>query len=251
MKRIWVPVLALALLLPSLSYAASGDDLGDAPVIRKPLEWRKGRFGLTPVIGMTVNDPYWTSLLVGASADYHILEWLAVGVDFRYAVGFTTGLLDNIESDLARARGVGEEGGSVDLVTTSRIDWLVTANVQFIPVYGKFVAFDALEMAYDLHILLGVGYAGTVAFPEESTVRQIPDRRDGSVVPMVGVGLRFFVNRWLGINFEFRDYIVNMVRAVPEYPRGKESPGKAFEHNFALSLGFTFLLPTEIGNVAD
>ena len=250
MKRIWVTVLALALLLPSVVLAA-GVDLGDAPVIRKPLEWRKGRFGLSPVVGMTVNDPYWTSLLVGASADYHILDWLAVGVDFRYAVGFTSGLLDEIEADLASARGVPDESGSVDLVTTSRVEYLATANVQFIPLYGKFVVFDAYEMAYDLHILLGVGYAGTITFPEDGNVRQTSDQRDGSVAPMAGIGLRFFINRWFGINFEFRDYMVNMLRAVPEYPLSKEAPGKSFEHNFSLSLGFTFLLPTEIDNAAD
>lgn len=249
MKRIWVPILALALLLPGVVYAG-GVDLSDAPVIRKPLEWRKGRFGLTPVIGMTVNDPYWTSMLVGASADYHILDWLAVGVDFRFAVGFTSGLLDEIESDLAGARGVSESAGEVDFVTTSRVHYLATANVQFIPLYGKFVMFDAVEMAYDLHLLLGVGYARTIAFPEDSGARQI-DESDGSVAPVAGVGLRLFINRWFGINFEFRDYLVNMVRVVPEYSTSEGTPGKSFEHNFALSLGFTFLLPTEIGNAAD
>lgn len=251
MKRCWVPVLAVLLLCPMMAGAATMDDLSDAPVIRRPLEWRKGRFGLSPVIGITVTDPYWRTMTVGASADYHILEWLAVGVDFRYGVGFTTDLLDTIESGLADARGSGEEEGVADVVTVSRIDWIVDANVQLLPLYGKFVAFDALEVAYDLHVILGFGYAGTVTYPEDRPPRQVASSTDGSIAPLFGVGARLFLNRWLAINIEFRDYLISMLRAVPEYPKGASVPGKSFEHNLELSLGVTFFLPTEIDSAKD
>lgn len=249
MKRLWLTLLAaigLALVLAPATVSARKVDLGDAPIIQKPLEWRKGRFGVSPVIGVTVGDPYWTNLMVGASGEYHILDWLAVGVDFRYAVGFTSGLLDQIERELADVRDQGESEGDADLVTTSRINWLVTANVQLIPLYGKFLLFDAWELAYDMHVIAGVGYAGTITFPEDSTTRQISSRTDGSVAPVFGAGFRLFVNSWFGLNLEFRDYLVQMVRVVPEYPAGAATPGRTFENNFEISLGFTFLFPTEI-----
>jgi outer membrane beta-barrel protein len=243
MKRLWLTLLAmigLALVFAPATVSARKVDLGDAPVIRKPLEWRKGRFGVSPVIGVTIGDPYWTSLTVGASGDYHILDWLAVGVDFRYFVGFKSGLLDQIESELDAAR---PEGAASD-VTTSHLNWLVTANVQLIPLYGKFLLFDTWEVAYDFHVLAGVGYAGTIALPDDET-RQIP-ATDGSVAPVFGGGFRFFVNSWLGFNLEFRDYLVQMVRVVPEYPPGVSAPGRTFENNFEISLGVTFLFPTEV-----
>ena len=250
MKRIWLPVLAAALLLLPAFRQAQAVDLSGAPVIRKPLDWRQGRFSLSPVLGVTVNDPYWTSMLVGASADYHILDWLAIGIDFRYAVGFTSGLLNQIEGDLADARGTGESSDEADVITVSRIDWLVTANVQMIPIRGKFILFDSFEVAYDMHFLAGVGYAGTVAFPKSSPPRQISET-DGSVVPMFGAGFRFFFTRWFAVNLEFRDYLVSMVRAVPEYPKSASIPGKSFEHNLSVSLGFSFFLPTEIKHADD
>lgn len=250
MKRIWLPVLAAAMVLLPAVEQAQAVDLGGAPVIRKPLQYRKGRFSVSPVIGTTVGDPYWTSMLLGASADYHILDWLAIGIDFRYALGFTTPLLDQIESELAAAREVGEDSGEADVITVSRIDWLVTANLQLIPIYGKFSMFDALEVAYDLHFIAGVGYAGTVAFPESSPPRQI-GKTDGSVVPMFGVGFRLFFTSWFAVNLEVRDYLVQMVRAVPEYPNSASIPGKSFEHNLAVSLGFSFFFPTEVRNAAD
>lgn len=248
MKRLWLTLLAvigLALVFAPATVSARKVDLGGAPIIRKPLEWRKGRFGVSPVIGVTVGDPYWTSLMVGASGEYHILDWLTVGVDFRYAVGFTSNLLDRIESELGAERGQGDQEGDVDIVTTSRINWLVTANVQFVPIYGKFLLFDTAELAYDLHLLAGVGYAATIAFPEASTIRQI-DSTDGSVAPVFGAGVRVFINSWLGFNLEFRDYLVQMVRVVPEYPSGRSAPGRSFENNFEVSLGIMFLFPTEL-----
>ncbi len=247
MKRFWLALLVVTLLLPA-SAVAQTVDLSDAPVIRRPLEWRKGRFGLSPVIGVTLNDPYWTQMLVGASADYHILDWLAVGVDFRYAIGFSSALLDQIESELAQARGRGELSGEVDVVTTSRVNFLTTANVQMIPIYGKFILFESFEVAYDLHFLAGVGYARTLAYPRDDATRQIANRGGNSVVPVVGAGLRLFLNRWLALNFEFRDYFVNMVRVVPEYPTRRSTPGKSFEHNLVLSVGVSFMLPAEIGH---
>jgi len=248
MKRLWLTLLAmigLALVLAPATVSARKVDLGGAPVIRKPLEWRKGRFGVSPVIGVTIADPYWTSLTVGASGDYHILDWLAVGVDFRYFVGFKSGLLDQIESELDAAR---PEGASSDL-TTSHINWLVTANVQLVPLFGKFLFFDTWEVAYDLHFLAGVGYAGTIALPDDET-RQLP-ATDGSVAPVFGGGFRFFVNSWLGFNLEFRDYLVQMVRVVPEYPPNVRTPGRTFTNNFEISLGITFLFPTEVEQAED
>lgn len=248
MKRLWLTLLAvigLALVLAPATVSARKVDLGGAPIIQKPVEWRKGRFGVSPVIGVTVGDPYWTSLMVGASGEYHILDWLTVGVDFRYAVGFTSDLLDQIERELAAERGQTDEEDKANIVTTSRIDWLVTANVQFVPIYGKFLLFDAAELAYDLHLLAGVGYAATTAFPTDSTIRQI-DSTGGSVAPVFGAGVRVFINSWLGFNLEFRDYLVQMVRVAPEYPTGRGTPGESFENNFEVSLGILFLFPTEV-----
>ena len=261
MKRIWAFILVAVLLCPALA-AAAEVDLSGAPVIRRPLEWRKGRFALSPVIGVTVADPYWTTMLIGASVDYHILDWLAVGADFRYGVGFTTGLLDRIEGEITAAKAADlkavdpaaptptETEGEADVLTVERLDWLVTANVQLIPVYGKFTLFDTLEMAYDLHFFAGVGYAATKRFPEDSKVRQ-GAASGGGVAPMFGLGVRIFVIRWFAVNIEFRDYMVEMVRAVPRYSGGGKVPGAEFEHNLSLSMGFTFLFPTEIDNAEE
>lgn len=239
MKRVWVSILAVTLLLPALAQAKA--DLSGAPVIRRQILWHEGRFGVSPVIGTTLADDYVQSLLVGLSADYHILEWLAVGLDFRYAIGFKTDMLKQIESELEAARPPGQSSEA----TISHIEWLVAANIQAIPLYGKFVLFDVAEVAYDFHILAGAGYAGTRILPDDATSRQLSDSTGGSEVIVFGGGFRFFMNDWLGLNLEFRDYMARMVRHVPEYPRGQEIPGKSYEHNLAISLGFTFLFPTE------
>ena len=251
MKRIWVPILALALLLPSVVYAA-GVDISDAPVIRKPLEWRKGRFGLSPVVGMTGQRPLLDLPARGRELrlPHPRLARCRRRLPFWRGVHERPVRRDRVGSrDLPRGGHRRQGRGRLrDDCRASSISRRPTSSS--CRCTGMFVAFDSFEMATTCTSCSAWATRGIITFPEDADVRQ-GGARHGSVAPVAGVGLRFFFNSW------FRRQL-----RVPRLPRehgphrsrvpaGQGSPRQVLRAQPLALVGFTFLLPTEIDNAAD
>lgn len=258
-------VFASAVLLAPLADAKEGPLEGAPPIMEQTL-WRAGRFEIAPTVGISIPDPhsgataYETPLFIGFQANYFILDWLGVGLDLGYGLSFDTDLHEQVDRELAAKQNAicpdpGPQGteeqkqlrqeclGSLKLTDTIRTaspELLVSANVSFVPIKGKFMAFDGLLMHYDVHLLLGAGIA---------LMRGEPDQKAedlfGGVAfagPVVGIGARTFFNDWFGLNIEFRDTLINTSLVTDQ--TGQEL-GSDFRNYFTFNIGVSFVLPPE------
>ncbi len=156
---------------------------------RKPF-MRRNRAELAPMFYGGINDSLLFQVGVGAQINYHILEWLYVGVyggwqDWRF-VDRKTNSLSETYDDVIDATDA--------IPTTSIVDWYVGGVVGFVPVYGKFSIFNSSVVHWDLS--LGVG-GGTVY-----------TRANGFVgAGLITVDHRWYLLKWLSLNVGVKGWI--------------------------------------------
>src|SRR5512147_811371 len=95
-------VAGLACLLGAQSAQAQeilmSGPLAGAPAVRKLRLYREGRFELTPSASFSILDEYNRVILFGATLNYNITDWLALGVWGAFGgVQFPTALTEHIE----------------------------------------------------------------------------------------------------------------------------------------------------------
>ena len=173
---------------------------------RRPfLQAQRAEFA--PMIGTNINDPLVNLFIAGGSLNYYISEYLAVGVHGMFSLGSDTDLFDKLIDDYELYPQV------------SKLKWVGELQFQYDPIYGKFTLFDTWIVPWDIYTLLGAGYTKT--------------ELDGHVTLAVGVGQRFYMNRWFTMNLELRDHIYNET-----YPGGSE-----LVNNIVFTAGVGFFLP--------
>ncbi len=262
--RRWL-LLGCAILGLGLSVAAEARqvDLSEAPIIRQRNNWHKGRFEVSPAIGVTLDNLYVRSMLLGLSAEYFPTTWLGVGVDFRYGLPFNTGLADDVEgyvnrwNDRERNQVLQGEKDPQDQhlqeASFTHIGIIAGAHLTLIPISGKFMLFDAAQLAFDFHFLAGGGYvrvAGTGDLKDADTF-----------YPMLGAGFRLFILDFFGISVQVRDYIVKMAETSPlgyynvamDEDLGRltstfvrAGARKEWRNNWEITFGICFQFPTEL-----
>ena len=219
-----IALMGTAVFIPSTSYAQRSD-LSNAPPIRGEVPLRAERHQISPVIGMSFDDPYLRDLSVGIKYRYYFTNWLGVGVDIAaHYAHVETSLTEQIESKTSQA-------GVSGAPSTSGLGVLGTASVTLVPIHGKFMFLGKFPVAYDVHVFGGAGFA--------TTDSQNPDRIKDTVVfsSMFGFGVRFFLSEWIAIEVDVRDYMMTRVLAAPYYV---EDPSEDFQHNWMVTTGVSF-----------
>jgi outer membrane beta-barrel protein len=160
---------------------------------------RYHRVELQPYYSTTLNDQFVTHPAPGLAINYYITNVLAVGVNGNLYAG------QNVDSDFnfqnRRATRVA--------VPLNEYQWGANLNFTYVPMYGKFAAgFGDFIFHYDAYLVGGLGAISTRPLAVID-----PDNRKFPWKPKIdfnlGIGLRIFVNRWLGVTAEIRDYIYN------------------------------------------
>ena len=200
-------------------------EAGDA--IRHRLLLRGGRFELTPTLGFTMNDAFRRTALFGATLNYHISDSVAFGITALGGVAYNSALADRIGEQRPEAV---KQGAFSDLAL------LATAEFQYTPLIGKFAVFGRYVFNYDLHLIAGAG-AGLRSGEK--------DIDNATFTPVVGLGLRTFVNDSMAVTIQVRDYIYSA--ALNAVPRNDEDGGvksdDSWSNNFAVTMGFGFYFP--------
>lgn len=156
---------------------------------RKPFI-RRGRFEIAPMFYGGINDDLLFQVGVGGQMNYHILEWLYVGVyggwqDWRAADRDTNGLSDAYNDIIDATDGV---------PTTSIVDGYVGGILGFVPLYGKFSIFNSSVIHWDLSLGLGGGVVYT--------------RANGFVGGgLISVDHRWYLLKWLSLNIGLKGWI--------------------------------------------
>ena len=166
----------------------------------------------------------------GLKYRYYFTNWLGVGVDFvAHFAHIETGLSEQIEQKLSSP-------GASGAPSTSGLGILGTATLCLVPLHGKFMFLGKLPVLYDVHVFGGAGFGTT----QSQNIERIKDTVAFS--SMFGFGVRFFLSRWVAVEIEARDYMMNRVLAAPHFV---ENPGTQFSHNWMVATGVSFFFPPE------
>jgi outer membrane beta-barrel protein len=255
-------LLALPTLLPEAARAERRNPLAGQPAVRRRLLMRKLRFEVTPQFLTSINQDYKHAFGPGANLQFHLTDWLAIGVQGAYLLNSDTALEDKVRGALPTAAYNSYAGPQPNLQIHDEhvlgINAIMSAYAQITPFYGKIAFFSALFVNYDLYVNGGIGFVNytskccstvdTTGKPAETMPD--PNTQNGhfdglKVGGEFGVGAHIYFNEWLGLQFELRDYIVGAnpggldVNGDRKLDSGDEGP----QNNLFFGVGVTIMLP--------
>lgn len=176
---------------------------------------KKGRLQLAPTLGLSLNDPFYDHITVGAALHYHVVESLSIGFNGNYSIA-----LDN---DVGVAGGVGEFDNQFD-----RAAYTAFLEVSWAPIYGKLSLLAESVLHFDTYIAVGGGVVGL-------------DQGDPAIAGSVAIGQHYFMNEWLALRLEIRDQIFNMARAVgPDVDEDS-----SLQNLLTFTIGLAFYVPND------
>lgn len=253
--------------------------LARASAVRDLRLYRKHRFQIQPFIGFTLQDQYSRTMLFGGQLNYHIWDWLGVGVWGGYGgVHLDTNLADQVAS-----KGQTTVGNTLSLPSRDyfkdqigKINWVVAGQVTFVPLRGKLALFQKLFVDTDFYVFAGVAAVGvqeraSVADPSVcSTIpafgstpsdnacvnTQVQRASRVAIAPTFGVGLTLYMNRFIGVSLEWRGLPFSWNTSGTDergsgpdgkFPDGQiNSSDRIFHFNHMVNLGVAFYLPTKV-----
>lgn len=287
MKKLSLVTFAIVVAFATLSFTASVSaqevqitgPLAGAPACRECRLYREGRFQVQPFAGFSLQDEFSRTIMFGAQLQYHLSEWLGIGLWGGFApIHIDTGLTDQIagkgETVDQNLLSFPSRQGYPDQIGT--MNWAAAAQLTFIPLRGKLALFQEVFIDADFYIVAGVAFVGVEERSDTNydEVRAVCNLSAGStagqpaclakqserasrvaIAPTFGVGLSLFASELFAISFEWR--------AMPfawntsgtdeagggpggDFPDGViDSEDHLFHLNHMVNLGFAFYLPTE------
>jgi outer membrane beta-barrel protein len=267
MRKITRALIVLVLvLLPQLALGAAKNLLEGQPAIRHRFELRKARFEFGPSFSMAMNRFLRHSVLLGAKLEYHITDWLSVGTDCGYGIGFDTSVKDEI---------AGQYGGPEQIPRwqqltrrMSDIQFAGDVRVSFTPFAGKLSLFSYFFIAYDMYFFGGFAFAYTKnnGDGQPASYGRVIDGDDNSPYAEVdaankgfrpgaafGFGVHLFFNHWFSLGLELKDLLFSDNESGGDVTRGltgKENgtvmingDDRTFMNHMYGGINFTFYLP--------
>jgi outer membrane beta-barrel protein len=251
-------LLALCLVMPALGHAQSSneeEEAGDVSEVDKdrlgPLRERvrpvsghlflkKGRFEFSPSATLSLRDAFFSKYIFGGTLTYHPLETLGVGLRLGYALNTVAGAAQictfTDAADGSATRGCASPTmNQLDGRAPGQLKLLAGADVQWAPIYGKLSLLAEKFVSFDLY---GVAGASAVQYRGPDLASSTAAKNYMTAGGNVGVGARFFFNRWVTLRTEVRDLIyVEKGRTENNYLRNQLM--------FELGVSFFFLKGSE------
>ena len=286
MKRGIALLVGCLVGIPAVTHAAQErkSPLADAPAVRKRLELRDKRFEMGVGAMQTLNQDFYNALLVDVKVGFHLFDWLALSVSggFNLTPTWRTAFNNQLNSTLStscrdpkNADQTGDnqicngKGGNPTVASDktptqanaaaaqNRIQWIGMAQLEIVPVTGKFSLFSRIFMNYDFYVLAGGAFVnlmkkGNVDNSYCNDVGCIYDHARPIVglkpAINVGVGMHAFANHYFALNVELRDLIYK------NNPAGRaitsrldiDSKDENWTHNWLVGLNFMFFLPADV-----
>jgi outer membrane beta-barrel protein len=205
-------------------------------VVRKPF-LKIRRTELNPFTSVSMNDNMIRHYTIGGEFAYYLTDVLAVGVEGLYYVHNFNEPFDLVARQARR------------LPTVNQYNWSAALNFRYVPVYGKFAVLDKSLVAWEVYFTAGIGAGQSEVLPRDT---KFPGFTNLLIQPNLGAAMRFFVAKWLTINFGIRDYMfidkfeptnraVGMNDSASE---AKDNADSAFINNIMFQIGVSFWLPT-------
>ena len=264
-------LLATLGLAPSVASAQEVQvegPLAGEPAVRHMRVYRSGRIQIQPGFAMTLQDEYSTTMLGTLQLQFHLTDWLGVGVWGGYGVYHgDTSLTDEVV-----AQGITTDRNRLSLPTAAgfsdqvgRISSVAAGQATFIPLRGKLALFQTLFVDTDFYLFGGVALVGveeradvtstvcaTVGNPACVASQSARSTRF-SLAPTFGAGLTMYFNDFIGLSLEWRGlpFAWNTSgtdesgHARGDFPDGEiDGDDRIFHFNHLFQLGVVIYLPT-------
>ncbi|MEL6545230.1 MAG: outer membrane beta-barrel domain-containing protein [Myxococcota bacterium] len=175
---------------------------------------KAGRLQIAPTLGLSLNDPFYDHIMLGAGLHYHIGESLAVGASGYYSLA--------LESTIGVGGGTGEFSTEFD-----RAAYGGFLELSWAPFYGKLSLLAESVLHFDTFITVGGGVVGL-------------DQGDPAIAGTVAIGQHYFMNDWLALRIELRDQIFSMARTAEVDP-----DDTSLQNLVTFTIGLAFYVPGE------
>jgi outer membrane beta-barrel protein len=180
---------------------------------------KRGRFELTPMGFLTLNDAFYPKYGPGGRVSYHVADALAVGVRYQHY-----SLIPDDNVRLAKR----QLQAQLPYVLPEQS---VGLDVMWSPIYGK-VSVGSSIRHFDLYVLGGAG-----AMFSQTSSGSAPNGGDGPhLTTTLGLGQRFALNDWITIDLSLLEMLYS------DRPQGQTKA--VLQHALTLNLGVGFFLPT-------
>lgn len=252
--RRYVAIVMLASALPTWAQGRSEDEAGDVAEVDKdsagllrdrirPVTGHRllmaKRFELTPGLGVTFRDPFFTKVVFELALTWHFNEALALSLDATYNLSLITpwaqicvpqgsetaaGCRQPTMDELTRTDG--SPTGALQNRASGLLTFWADLNLQWSPIYGRLSTFAEGAAAFNFYGFIGpsvVMYGPLNQFAPGGNV---------------GIGMRLLFNRWLGLRLQFRDVI------YPEQVFQGATQSTSVRNQLMFELGFSMFLPT-------
>jgi outer membrane beta-barrel protein len=178
----------------------------------------KGKFEISPQLAQSVNDSFTSHTGAMVSGLYHLKEnvafEVAAGAFGWWDVGGPRfgGRDSELTVELRQKESLAPER-----VKLYQFPWVVAADAQWSPLYGKVDIHDAILGQFNLYLSVGAGVFGLQL---ESLTQNGIQKAYVNLPPTFGAlptmalsttfggGLRFYFTDWLGVRVEVRDYVI-------------------------------------------
>jgi outer membrane beta-barrel protein len=184
-----------------------------------------------------MNDNIVRHYSAGAQVNYYLTDVLALGIEGQYYQDQFREPFDLIARQARR------------LPTVNKYNWSAALNFSYVPIYGKFAILDKHIVTWESALVAGVGGMQTEVIPRDT---KFPGFTNLNVVLSPGASMRFFIFKWLTVNFAVRDYIFidkfepkdrsAMSNASAE--DAKKNADSSLINNVMFQIGLSFWLPT-------
>jgi len=253
--RHWL-LTVLILLLPvramAQTPAPTSEEAGDTAQLERdvgPLKDRippvirhvfllKERWELVPSVAFSFVDPFFAKYVFELSLTYNFNDVLGVMLRGGYAVDVVSGSAQICTVNVEAGGTRGCRSPTYDELNgkgTGQINFVGALDVQWTPIYGKFNLFGEWVLHFDLYGILGPALISYTGPPSTGTTGTSNYLTAGGEV---GIGMRFFFNRWMTLRIEFRDDIYGEKSPTP-------NNGTQVQNQFFIDLGIGFFFPTD------
>jgi outer membrane beta-barrel protein len=208
----------------------------DIVVVPRKAFLKGGRIEFSPFTGVSVNDNLIQHYAFGADINYYLTDVFWIGLQGQYFIKSTTDREDLIGLQFNR------------ITSLNKYLYGGTFNFGYVPVYGKFAWFNSSILHWELWAALGVGATVSETIPRNPGASPFKNQLL-TVAP--GIGSRFFMNDWLTVNFQLRDYVFAdkfepNPNNNPDNPTAAKAMGvSSIVQNYMFYIGVGIYLPTK------
>jgi hypothetical protein len=256
--------------------------LAGAPAVRKLRLYREGRFEFTPSMSFSILEQYNKSMLLGATLNYNLTDWLAFGVWGGFGlIQMSTSLTDNIEK-FHKARSCPDPQGAAPTDVNGRdltpldcrltavnlpyngdlkrqlgqISWVGAPQLTVIPFRGKISMFSSFYLDTELRFFGGLAFVG-LSERADCKGNQCYTRHNRAsrtaITGTFGLGLTFFTHQWGGVTLDWR--ALPLSRNIGGFDTAGtglndafpdlnvDKRDRAFKFNQLIAVGYSIFLP--------